>query len=124
RSARTGPALAARAPHAIHGGWTIAARHAGVVLGLLMLTPVFTSDLGEQRTAAEQAGTAALLDARLPVLFKIDLAGRLHDQLTAESGKVPVIGPAFDPLPSDPTERTNAVALQSTLQDQLDRAAT
>src|SRR5439155_6148965 len=95
-----------------------------VVVSLLLLTPVFTSDLGEQRTAAEQAGTAALLDARLPVLFKIDLAGRLHDQLTAESGKVPVIGPAFDPLPSDPTERTSAVALQSTLQDQLDRAAT
>jgi MFS family permease len=123
-SALTETALAGRSPQAIHGGWTIAARHAGVVIGLLLLTPVFTSDLAQQRTAAEQAGTAALLDARLPVLFKIDLANRLHDQLTAERGKVPVVSPAFDPLPTDPVERANAVTLESNLQDQLDRAAT
>jgi predicted MFS family arabinose efflux permease len=123
-SALTETALAGRAPQAIHGGWTIAARHAGVVVGLLVLIPVFTSDLVEQRDQAEQAGTAALLDARLPVLFKIDLAGRLHDQLTAEKGKVPVVAPAFEPLPTDPGERSGAVALESSLQDQLDRAAT
>jgi predicted MFS family arabinose efflux permease len=123
-SALTETALRGRAPQAIHGGWTIAARHAGVVAGLLVLTPVFTSDLIEQRDAAEQAGTAALLDAPLPATFKIELAGRLHDQLTAERGKVPVIGPAFRPLPSDPSERSAAVALEADLQDQLDRAAT
>jgi MFS family permease len=123
-SALTEAALAGRSPQAIHGGWTIAARHAGVVLGLLVLTPIFTSDLVEQRDAAEQAGTAALLDARLPATFKIDLAGRLHDQLTAEDGKVPVVGPAFEPLPSDPSERRGALALEATLEDQLDRAAT
>jgi MFS family permease len=123
-SALTETALEGRSPQAIHGGWTIAARHAGVVVGLLVLTPVFTSDLIEQRDAAEQAGTAALLDARLPATFKIDLAGRLHDQLTGEDGKVPVIGPAFEPLPMDPSERRGAIALRATLQDQLDRAAT
>jgi MFS family permease len=123
-SALTETALAGRAPQAIHGGWTIAARHAGVVLGLAVLTPIFTSDLVEQRDAAEQAGTAALLDARLPATFKIDLAGRLHDQLAAEDGKVPVVGPAFQPLPADRSERRGALALEATLQDQLDRAAT
>jgi hypothetical protein len=95
-----------------------------VVAGLLVLTPVFTSSLVTQRDTAEQAGTAALLDARLPAAFKIELAGRLHDQLAAEDGKVPVIAPAFQPLPTDPAERSGAVALEATLQDQLDRAAT
>ncbi|HET7573535.1 MAG TPA: MFS transporter, partial [Solirubrobacterales bacterium] len=42
-SALTETALSGRAPQAIHGGWTISARHAGVVLGLLALTPIFTA---------------------------------------------------------------------------------
>ena len=123
-SALTETALEGRAPQAIHGGWTIAARHAGVVVGLLVLTPIFTADLVTQREAAEQAGTAALVDADLPVRFKISLAGRLGDQLSAERGKVPVIGPAFDQLPGDPTERAEALRLEDALQDELDRAAT
>jgi MFS family permease len=123
-SALTETALEGRAPQAIHGGWTIAARHAGVVVGLLVLTPIFTADLVTERDAAEQAGTAALLDADLPALFKIELAQRLNSQLSAEQGRVPVIAPAFDPLPSDPAERAGALRLQNTLQDELDRAAT
>jgi hypothetical protein len=35
-----------------------------------------------------------------------------------------VIAPAFKPLPSDPSDRAGALALESDLQDQLDRAAT
>ena len=81
-SALTETALEGRAPQAIHGGWTIAARHAGVVAGLLVLTPIFTADLVSERDAAEQAGTAALLDADLPVITKIDLAQRLAGQLS------------------------------------------
>lgn len=123
-SALTETALEGRAPQAIHGGWTIASRHAGVVAGLLVLTPIFTANLVTERTAAQQAGTAALLDASLPATYKIELAQRLGDQLAAERGKVPVIGPAFEPLPSDPAERANAVKLEADLQDELDRAAT
>jgi MFS family permease len=123
-SALTETALEGRAPQAIHGGWTIAARHAGVVAGLLVLTPVFTADLVTERGAAEQAGTAALLDADLPALFKLDLAQRLAVQLSSDGGRVPAIGPAFDGLPGDPSERDAALALKSTLQDDLDRAAT
>ncbi|MBJ7522226.1 MAG: MFS transporter, partial [Solirubrobacteraceae bacterium] len=48
------PALTAVAiPHAVAiagpASWTIAARHAGVVVGLLLLTPVFTADLEAQQ---------------------------------------------------------------------------
>jgi len=122
-SALTETALRGRAPQAIHGGWTIAARHAGVVAGLLVLTPIFTADLVTERSAAEQAGTAALLDADLPVLTKIDLAQRLAGQLS-QRGRVPAIGAAFEPLPSDPAERAAALRLKGVLQDDLDRAAT
>lgn len=123
-SALTEAALAGRSRQAIHGGWTIAARHAGVVAGLLILTPVFTSDLAEQRSAAEQAGTAALLDAPLPPLVKIDVGIRLADRLRAERGRVPVLAPAFEPPPGGPEDRSAVRSLQDDLQDQLDRAAT
>ena len=63
-SALTETALAGRAPQAIHGGWTISARHAGVAIGLLALTPLFTSDIAQQRHDAIDAGTAVVLDSR------------------------------------------------------------
>ena len=62
-SALTETALGGRAPQAIHGGWTISARHAGVVIGLLALTPIFTADIADQRDDAIDAGTA--VDPRL-----------------------------------------------------------
>lgn len=123
-SALTETALSGRAPQAIHGGWTMAARHAGVVVGLLALTPVFTADLREERRDAVEAGTAVLLDARLTPLLKVDLAERISDRLEQERGRVPVIDPAFEPAPEDPAERDAVEQLQADLQDQLDRAAT
>ena len=71
-SALTESALEGRSPQAIHGGWTISARHAGVVIGLLALTPVFTADLAEQRRNAIDAGTAVLLDAKVDPVLKIE----------------------------------------------------
>ena len=95
-----------------------------MVISLLLLTPVFTADLREQREAAEQAGTAALLDARVPPLLKIDIATRLADTLGDERGRVPVIDPAFDPPPGKARDRPAVEDLRDELQDQLDRAAT
>jgi len=123
-SALTETALLGRAPQAIHGGWTISARHAGVVVGLLALTPIFTADIAQQRRDAIDAGTAAILDSRVPPLAKIELAQRLEDRLEGERGRVPTIGSAFEPLPSDPGERERVVELREELQDQLDRGAT
>jgi MFS family permease len=123
-SALTETALGGRAPQAIHGGWTISARHAGVVIGLLALTPIFTHDIAEQRKDAINAGTAVILDSPVEPLLKISLAQKVSDRLGEEKGKVPTIGPAFDPLPSDPGERQQTEQLRSELQDQLDRGAT
>jgi MFS family permease len=123
-SALTETALEGRAPQAIHGGWTISARHAGVVIGLLAVTPIFTHDIAEQRRDAIDAGTAVILDSRVQPLLKIELAQRLEARLDEEKGKVPTIGPAFEPLPDDPGEREEVVQLRDELQEQLNRGAT
>ena len=123
-SALTEAALEGRSPQAVHGGWTIASRHAGVVLGLVVLTPVFTADLETEREQALAAGTAALLDARLSPGAKLDLAGRIEERIEQEGEKVPVIGPAFEPLPADPAERAANLSLLEALEREIDSAAT
>ncbi len=123
-SALTETALHGRAPQAIHGGWTISARHAGVVVGLLALTPIFTADIAEQRHDAIDAGTAVILDSPAPPLLKLELAQRIESRLEGEQGRVPTIGPAFDPLPEDPEDRAAVVGLRDELQEQLNRGAT
>lgn len=123
-SALTETALAGRAPQAIHGGWTIASRHAGVAVGLIALTPLFTADIAEQRRDAIDAGTAVVLDSRVDPLIKLELSQRIDDRLEGERGRVPTIGPAFEPLPTDPEDRAEVLQLRDELQDQLDRGAT
>jgi hypothetical protein len=123
-SALTETALHGRSPQAIHGGWTISSRHAGVVIGLLALTPIFTADIDQQRHDAIDAGTAVILDSPINPLLKLDLAEKVSAQLETEKGKVPTIEPAFEPKPSDPGERAEVEQLQGELQDQLDRGAT
>jgi MFS family permease len=120
-SALTERALAGRSSQAVHGGWTIAARHAGVVLGLLLLTPIFTADLQRNEEDLLAAGTAAVLDSSITPLEKISVA---RDILVAvdeaeQEARIPdvseVLGERDDPAYGD---------LVSTLQNQLDRAAT
>jgi MFS family permease len=123
-SALTETALAGRAPQAIHGGWTISARHAGVALGLLALTPLFTADIADQQRDAIDSGTAVVLDSQVSPLLKLELSQRIDDRLEGERGRVPTIGPAFEPLPDDPEDRAEVLQLRSELQDQLDRGAT
>ncbi len=123
-SALTEAALAGRPSQAIHGGWTIAARHAGVVAGLVVLTPVFTGDLETERGQAEQAGTAALLDSPISASAKLELASRIAARIDADGDKVPIVGPAFEPLPEDPAERAEAISLRTAIESEIDRAAT
>jgi predicted MFS family arabinose efflux permease len=123
-SALTETALAGRAPQAIHGGWTISARHAGVVIGLLALTPVFTHDIAVQQKQAINSGTAVILDSPIRPVVKLGLAKKISEHLDAEDGKVPNLGHVFDPLPESEPEHSEVVELREELQDQLDRGAT
>jgi MFS family permease len=120
-SALTERALAGRSAAAVHGGWTIAARHAGVVLGLLLLTPIFTADLERNEDDALAAGTSAVLDSRISPLDKIAVARDVLvavDDARAET-RVPDVEEVVDHS-DDPAYRD----LASELQDQLDRAVT
>jgi hypothetical protein len=121
-SALTERALAGRSSQAVHGGWTLAARHAGVVLGLLILTPIFVTDLQRNEDDALRAGTAAVLDSRIPPLDKLRVA---RDVLVSvdeaeQEARVPDVGEIVSKRGDDAAFHELAV----TLQDQLDRAAT
>ena len=121
--ALTFAALRDRFPRVLHGGWTISARHAGVVLGLAILTPVFSADLTDAQVPAEEAITAHVLDAPLRAQDKIALARGLSDQLKNEDGRVPDLHPAFATLQLPADERPAARQLERDLNGQLQRAA-
>ena len=102
----------------MHGGWTLAARHAGVVLGLLLLAPVLTTALERNEEEALRAGTAAVLDSRIPPLDKVRLA---QDVLGGVGeAELPDLAAAFEDRP-DTSEYRDLLAA---LEDQLDRAVT
>jgi predicted MFS family arabinose efflux permease len=115
-------AMQNRLPHAVHGGWTIAARHAGVVAGLAILTPIFTADLREAQAPAREAIAGLVVDAPLPASAKLDLAEALADRLTAERGRVPDLAPAFAELRLPAAQTVAADRLEPQLQGQLERA--
>ncbi len=115
-------ALHGRADQVVHGGWTLAARHAGVVLGLLLLAPVLTSALDENRHEAIRAGAAVVLDSEIPPLDKLGVAQDVLAEVDRadEAGELPDVERAFADRPDDAEWRT----LADGLQDQLDRAVT
>jgi MFS family permease len=120
----TAAALRDRIPRALHGGWTITARHAGVVVGLAILTPIFTADLRHAETPAKEAIASLVLDAPLPAATKLDLADQLGRRLVAERGRVPDLRPAFATLRLPARQEATARSLELSLEDQLKRAAT
>jgi predicted MFS family arabinose efflux permease len=117
-------ALQDRFPRALQGGWTIAARHLGIVVGLLILTPIFVHDLDRAQGRAEQSLTRLVIDAPIPAATKLGLANGLKEQLTGDRGRVPDLAPAFAALSVAPADRAEVDALHAAMDDQLERAAT
>lgn len=121
-SALTERALVGRPSLAVQGGWTLAARHAGVVLGLLLLTPIFAGDLDRSRDDALAAGTSFVLESRISPLDKLAVA---RDVLVAvddakEEARVPDVRDAIGTHGDDPA----FAELAESLQGELDRAVT
>jgi MFS family permease len=123
-TALTEAALAGRGAQAPDGAVTIAARHAGVVLGLLLLTPVLVDDLERQHGAAERAGTARLLDSTVSPTTKVDVARRLGELLDETPGRLPDLRPVFRSLDPSPDERPALAELERALDDVVGRAVT
>ena len=120
----TEAALAGRSRPALHGGVTIASRHAGIVLGLLLLTPVFVADLGVQRSRAEQKGVEVVIDSGIAPSTKLRLAARLAADIRREPGRLPDVRRTIDALDAGQQERPALAALADRLDAGLDEAAT
>jgi len=117
-------ALHGRHPQALHGGWTIAARHAGVVAALALLTPLFTADLERADDRAQESVLALILDSPIDPATKLALGLELADRLGGAVGEVPELGPAFDAARPGPEEAVEYAALEAGVEEELDRAAT
>jgi hypothetical protein len=102
----------------------VAFRHGGVVLGLLILTPLFTSDLDSQEIAAERAGAAAIIDSSLSIQAKLDLGQAVADALARSGDSLPDLGPVFEAQHPSSDDRPEYARLEAALTDQARRAAT
>jgi hypothetical protein len=120
----TEAALAGAGSLPIHGGWTIGARHAGVVLGLVILTPIFTADLLTQQAAAERSGTALVLNSQLSLQAKLRLGDAIDQSLRRTQNRLPDLGPAFRSQHPSAADRPTYGHLRSALTEQVRRAAT
>jgi hypothetical protein len=117
----TEQALAGRSPQAVHGGWTIASRHAGIVIGLLMLTPVFTHALVRNQVEATRAGTAIVLDSSIEPLHKLSVAQDVLRTIDGADGRLPDVRPLFV---ADGDDAGELQRVGNALQEQLESAVT
>jgi MFS family permease len=117
-------AVRGRPDQVVHGGWTLMARHAGVVLGLLLLAPVLTSALDENRDEAIRSGAAIVLDSRISPLAKLGVAQDVLAEVDRanDAGELPDVQRALASRTEDDDEEWTS--LVAGLQDQLDRAVT
>jgi len=69
---------------------SVAARHLGLVLGLVAIAPVLAGTVEDAGDRATVAATAAVLDAKLPLSKKVPIALALRDEFDrAQDGEVP-----------------------------------
>ena len=120
----TTAALGGLAPDGLHGGWTVAFRHGGVVLGLLILTLIFTADLDSQEVAAERAGAAAVIDSSLSIQAKLSLGQAVADALARSGDSLPNLRPVFAAQHPSASDRPEYARLEAELNDQARRAGT
>jgi MFS family permease len=117
-------ALGGRDPDGSRAAATIAARHAGIVIGILVLAPLLSAQLTTRQREATDAATAALLDAPLSITTKVSLATALADGIEAADGRVPEIDAAFDSVQPAADEAAAYAQLETDIGEQVERAAT
>ncbi len=112
-------------PDAVRAGArTVAARHAGLVLGLVVIAPVLAADLDTGAERAVIAGADTMLDARLPVRDKVGVAQAVADLVDrTPRGKMPDVSEAFADAEVEGAEADRAAAdLVARLEDVLTRS--
>jgi predicted MFS family arabinose efflux permease len=113
-----GPSLAAA------GTWSVGVRHAGLVLGLVLLTPLLASDMADVEERARLAGAAALIEAPLSIEDKVAVGQELERAIDrAPAGEVPDLRPAIA-AGGDPDSAGRAALgdrLQAVISDSITR---
>jgi len=122
--ALTVAALGARDPEGLRAAETLAARHGGIVVGILLLTPLLSVQISSQHDAGRDASSALLLDAPLSVQTKIETAARVAGAIDDADGTLPDLRPAFAEVGASEDEQGALAALEAGIDDQLERAAT
>lgn len=120
----TAAALGKRDPKGERAAETLAARHAGIVVGILVLTPVLSLQLDSQQDAGRDAATALLLDAPLPPQTKIEIGNEVDGTIDATGGRLPDLAPAFAAVEVESDDAQALAELETGITDQLERAAT
>lgn len=122
----TAAALGGRDPNGARAAETLAARHAGIVAGIVLLTPILSLQIGAQHDAGRDASTALLLDSPLPSQTKIEVGTRVADRISSAGGRLPDLRPTFASLQADADaeDRSALGALEAGIDDQLERAST
>ncbi len=90
-----GLALAVLAPASVPDGSSllgaasrsVAARHAGLMLGLLLIAPVLAGNLEAKADQSALAGTASMLEAQLPLRDKIPVTWALRKEIQQHPGR-------------------------------------
>lgn len=120
----TDAALGVRDPDGSRAAATLAARHAGIVVGIVLLTPILSLRLDSQHEAGRDAATALLLDAPLSPLTKIETGAAIGEVIDGADGQLPSVASAFARVEPGPDEEAEVATLQAGIEDQVERAAT
>jgi MFS family permease len=125
--ALTRAALSGRGKPVARAARTVAARDAGLVLGLLVLTPVFVHELNVAPKRAIAPIAKDVFSAPMPANVKFQLAaGLLAANASAPQSKLPDIGPVFAHLSAqaNTSTRTQLASLKVQVKSLIEHAAT
>jgi predicted MFS family arabinose efflux permease len=110
----------------IHDGTvTIGARHLGLVLALVLVAPLLSTDLERGGRNALLGGTKVLLSSTLPIRQEVPIALAIRDELQkAPRGAVPDVAKPFNDhgAANDPSVRRVRDSLVGAIQDALTRS--
>jgi MFS family permease len=100
------------------GTWSVGARHVGLVVGLLLVTPLLNADLRGGGDRALLAGTALVVEAPIGLDTKVALGRDLSAAVAeAPAGETPALAPVFAARgEADPDARPALAELRGRLE--------
>jgi hypothetical protein len=102
--------------------WLLAVRHLGITVVLAVLAPIASERLDRAVEQSREQGAALVLDARLPPLDKLDLAGALVadlDPVDPRAGLDRSLAANAGPFQDDPEKRAAYAQLRERADDVL-----